>query len=119
MSKRVVNISMRSVAETTVVDLQGDIDVNTSNTLRSHLMETLQRASRVALNMAGIRYIDSAGIATLVEAQMTANNLKKDLVLFALGPRAHDVMKLTRLLGFFHIFENEEQAITGGPTSNG
>ena len=119
MSKKAVTISMRSVAETTVVDLQGDIDVNTSNILRSHLLETLQQASRVALNMGGIRYIDSAGIATLVEAQMTANKLKKDLVLFALGTRAHDVMKLTRLLGFFRIVESEEQALTGGPTSNG
>ena len=120
MSKtRSVTISMRTVAGTTVVDLQGDIDVTTSNVLRAKLFETLQQASRLALNMNGIRYIDSAGVATLVEAQMNAKKLEKELTMFALGTRVYDVFKLTRLLGFFRVFETEEQAVTGAPTSNG
>jgi anti-sigma B factor antagonist len=120
MSKpRSVTISMRSVAGITIVDLEGDIDVNTSNILRASLFETLPRASRLALNMSGIRYIDSAGVAILVEAQMNAKKLEKDLALFALGARVKDVLKLTRLLGYFRIFETEEQAVTGAPTSNG
>ena len=67
-----IKISMRTVAEATVVDLEGEIDVGTSTIFRSRLFETLPQTSRLALNMSGVRYIDSAGIATLVEVQMKA-----------------------------------------------
>lgn len=102
-----------------VVDLEGEIDVATSTIFRSRLFETLPQTPRLALNMSGIRYIDSAGIATLVELQMKAQQLEKDLALFGLGTRVHDVLKLTRLLGYFRIFESEEQAVAGDDASHG
>src|SRR5947199_416211 len=101
---RVRNISILVVyAAATVVDLQGTIDMSNSRGLRTTLFETLRATSRLALNMSGIRYIDSSGIATLVEVLKQARDLKKDFVLFGLGPAVHDVLKLTNLLGVFRV----------------
>jgi anti-sigma B factor antagonist len=66
--------------------------------------------------MKGIRYIDSSGIATLIEALKKTRDLKKDFVLFALGPAVHDVLKMTNLLGVFQIAATEELAL-GGTTA--
>ena len=97
----------------------GEIDIVTSTTFRASLFETLQQTSRLALNMTGVRYIDSSGIATLVEVRMKAQQLEKDLVLFGLGPRTYDVLKLTRLLGYFRVFDTEEQAVQGDIAPHG
>jgi anti-sigma B factor antagonist len=114
-----VEILIRTVGKATVVDLVGRIDVTTSTLFRSRLFETLPHTSRLTLNMTGVHYIDSAGIATLVEIQMKARQLKKELALFGLGTRVYDVLKLTRLLGYFRIYDSEEQAVAGDDASHG
>jgi anti-sigma B factor antagonist len=110
---RILDISVRLKGGATIVDLQGRIDIGNSTVLRSSLFEAVAATSRLALNMKGVSYIDSSGIATLVEVLKRAKDLKKDFVLFGLSPTVHNVLKLTRLLGIFQIFEDEEQALEG------
>jgi anti-sigma B factor antagonist len=111
---RILNISVRVLdPANTVVDLEGAIDLKNSPGLRSKLFETLATTSRLALNMTGIRYIDSSGIATLVEVYRQARDLKKDFVLFGLGPTVYDVLKLTNLLGLFRVTDTEDHALGG------
>jgi anti-sigma B factor antagonist len=112
---RILNISVRVLDPTiTIVDLEGAIDLQNSHGLRTTLFEKLRGTSRLALNMTGIRYIDSSGIATLIEVLKEARRLEKDFVLFGLGQTVHDVLKLTNLLGVFRVFGTEEQALHGG-----
>src|SRR5438093_119161 len=82
---RTLKISVRVIATATVVDLEGTVDLQTSRALRATLFETVPATSRLALNMSGVRYIDSSGIATLIEVLQKARDLKKDFVLFGLG----------------------------------
>jgi anti-sigma B factor antagonist len=111
MSKRILKISSRTVAGATVVDLEGAINISNSTTLRTSLFETLQATPRLALNMSGIQYIDSSGIATLIEALKKARALNRDFHLFGVGQTVRDVLKLTNLLGVFQIFESEKDAL--------
>src|SRR5262249_42324484 len=97
----------------TVVDLEGAIDLANSRDLRTKLFERLPSTPRLLLNMSGIRYIDSSGIATLVEVLKQARTLQKDFALFGLGPAVHDVLKLTNLLKVFRVFDTEERALAG------
>jgi anti-sigma B factor antagonist len=111
---RTLNIAVRVLSpENTVIDLEGGIDLRNSHGLRATLFEKLTATSRLALNMSGIQYIDSSGIATLVEALKKARDLQKHFALFGLGPRVYDVLKLTNLLGVFQVFDTEEQALSG------
>jgi anti-sigma B factor antagonist len=106
-----LKISYRTVAGTTIVDLEGRIDITNSTTLRASLFETLEATPRLALNMSGIGYIDSSGIATLIEALKKARTLNRDFRLFGVGRPVHDVLKLTNLLGVFQIFASEKDAL--------
>jgi len=110
---RTLNISVRVIAATTVVDLEGTVYIGNSPALRATLFEKVTTTSRLALNMSGIRYIDSSGIATLIEVLQKARDSKKEFVLFGLGAAVYDVLKLTHLLGVFQIFDSEQHALEG------
>src|SRR5262249_32273456 len=108
---RMLKTSVRVLPNATIVDLEGAIDIGNAPGLRSTLFEKIPTTSRLLLNMTAIRYIDSSGIAILIEGLKKARDLKKAFVLFGLGPAVYDVLKLTNLLGVFQVFENEERAL--------
>ncbi len=95
----------------TIVDVTGDIDMGTSPDLRKTLLESLKKTPRLLVNMREVRYVDSSGIASLVEVLKEARNKEKRLVLFGLNTIVHDVLQLTRLNKIFEIRETEEEAL--------
>jgi anti-sigma B factor antagonist len=107
-----MTISVRESGAARVVDLAGDVDLGTSPNLRQTLFDLLRETPRLALNLRAIRYIDSSGIATLIEALKSAQRLQKDFVLFGLSPAVQDVFRLTHVNRIFRIFETEEEAVT-------
>ena len=111
---RTLNISVRVLdGMNTVVDLDGAIDLSNSHGLRTKLCERLAVTPRLVLNMSGIRYVDSSGIATLVEVLRQARVMHRDFVLFGVGKTVLDVLRLTNLLGVFQVFDTEEHALAG------
>jgi anti-sigma B factor antagonist len=103
--------STRIEKGTTIVDVVGQIDLGSSPALRKTLLESLNGTKRVAINLSAVKYIDSSGIASLVEVLREARNSNKRLVLFGLTGAVLQVLQLTRLTGVFEICETEEQAL--------
>jgi anti-sigma B factor antagonist len=103
--------STRSVGEITIVDLVGQIDLGSSPSLRKTLLESLKATTHMAINLGGVSYIDSSGIASLVEVLRAAQDAKKRLVLFGVGGAVLQVLQLTRLTGIFEIVQTEEQVL--------
>lgn len=107
-----MTISVREFGEARVVDLEGEVDLGTSPDLRRALFDLLTKTSKLALNLRALRYIDSSGIATLIEVLKDAQLLQKDFILYGLSPAVQDVFRLTHVNRIFRIVETEEQAIT-------
>jgi anti-sigma B factor antagonist len=103
--------STRIEKGTTIVDVVGQIDLGNSPALRKTLLESLKGTDRVAVNLMAVKYIDSSGIASLLEVLKEARHSKKMFVLFGLTTAVSQVLQLTRLTGVFEIRENEEQAL--------
>ena len=101
----------REQTGTTIVDVTGDIDMGTSPDLRKTLLESLKKTPRLVVNMREVKYVDSSGIASLVEVLREARNKEKRLVLFGLNAAVRDVLQLTRLARIFEIRETEEEAL--------
>jgi len=95
----------------TIVDVAGQIDLGNSPALRKTLMESLKESKSLAINLSAVKYIDSSGIATLLEVLKEARNSEKRFVLFGLTGAVLQVLQLTRLTGVFEICETEEQAL--------
>ena len=103
----------RQVDDVTVVDLSGRITLGEGSTvLRDTVRELLGRGQKkILLNLGDVTYIDSSGIATLIEVLKKARDLKKDFVLFGLGAAVPNVLKLTNLRGVFRVVDTEERAL--------
>ena len=106
-----MKISIRDVGDAKVVEVEGDVDLGTSPVFRRALFEILPRASRLALNLQAIRYIDSSGIATLIEVLKDSQRLNKEFVLFGLSPAVEDVFRLTHVIRIFQVFQTEQEAL--------
>jgi len=103
--------SIRAAGTTRIVDVTGEIDLRSSASLREVLFDALQGADRLAVNLAATKYIDSSGIAILIEVLKEAQGTKKEFVLFSLSTAARDVFKLTHVIKVFRIFDNESEVL--------
>jgi anti-sigma B factor antagonist len=101
----------RQQSGTTIVDVSGDIDMGSSPGLRKLLLDSLSKTPRLVVNLGEVRYVDSSGIASLVEVLMKARNNQKQLVLFGLNKSVQEVLQLTRLTTVFEIRNTEEEAL--------
>jgi anti-sigma B factor antagonist len=108
-----VNISVRRVDQATILDITGNIDMSNSPDVRKTLLRELRdkSVSRVLLNLSSVAYIDSSGVASLVEGLKASRDSGSRFILYGLSDSAHEVLKISRLLKLFEIYDNEEQAI--------
>jgi anti-sigma B factor antagonist len=111
-----MEISSRQSGNAIVVDVVGDITLYNSPDVRKVLIDLLRtkRTPRVIVNMLKVRYIDSAGVASLVEGLKISRDLKSSFALFGLSRTAREVLELTRLIKVFEVYENEDDALKGG-----
>jgi anti-sigma B factor antagonist len=108
---RQLKSSTRSERGTVIVEVAGQIDLGTSPALRKTLLESLKGTQRLAINLTAVEYIDSSGIASLLEVLKEARKTEKRIVLFGLTGAVFQVLELTRLTRVFEILETEEQAL--------
>lgn len=108
-----MQINIRQVDNAIILDVDGNVDLQNSPAMRKALLENLKLTPCVIVNLREVPYIDSSGIASLVEGLKRSHDLKNRLVLVGLSPMAHKVLDLTRLTPLFEIHENEEQALNG------
>jgi len=108
-----LQIAARRLDKITIFDISGDIDLASSPELRKALLRELRelKMPRVVLNLEAVRYIDSSGVASLVEGLKASRDAGSRLILFGLNRTIREVLQLSRLLKIFEICENEEQSV--------
>ena len=108
-----MQITTRRMDKTAILDISGDIDLAHSTEVRRMvLLEFRQnRTPRVILNLREVNYIDSSGVASLVEGLKASRDVGSRLILYGLSPIAHEVLQLSRLLKIFEIYETEDMAL--------
>jgi len=107
-----MEINVKRDGARSIVYVTGDIDLYTSPQLRETVLDLFQRRNqqRVVLNLSEVHYIDSSGIASLVEGLQEAKKLKARFILVGLNEAPRHVLELTRLLSVFEIAESEDEA---------
>ena len=108
-----MQISIRRVENATIVDVSGDIDLANSTEVRKALLHEVHdnRRPRVVLNLSEVRYIDSSGVASLVESLKASRDIGSRFILVGLSGAAREVMQLSRLLKVFEIYDTEIEAL--------
>ena len=105
---------VRTEGGTTIVVLSGDVDLDSSPKVRSVLLETVGNKRGVLVEMSAVSYIDSSGIASLVEAYQSARRGSTLFALVAVSDAAMRVLELARLDQVFAIHASVTDALGDG-----
>jgi anti-sigma B factor antagonist len=108
-----VQIAARPATGGTILDITGDIDLAHSPAMRKALLQEIRekKTPKVFLNLEKVRYIDSSGIASLVEGLKASRDQGSRLILYGLSKTVREVMELSRLQKIFEIHDSEAQAL--------
>lgn len=96
---------------THVIVLTGEVDLQTSPEVRAAILESLGQEAPVVVDMGGIAYIDSSGVASLVEGYQIARKKGLAFSLAAVSPAAMRVLQLARLDKVFAFHPDVESAL--------
>ena len=104
--------SIRNDADAVVLELCGDVDMARSVELRERLREVLSGKPKLTVvNLAQVGFMDSSGLATLVEALQISRRSGGELRLADLAVRVRSVFEIARLDTVFKIYASEAEAL--------
>jgi anti-sigma B factor antagonist len=98
-----------------VIALEGDIDLENAGEVRKVLLANLKQKKDLLIDLSAVTYIDSSGIASLVEGLQVARKQKNELSLVSVSVRARRVLELARLDKVFAIHADVAAALAARP----
>lgn len=113
LAGRGLEIAMDHGEEGCIVRLRGRLNIDTSPALRDQLLTMLRTrsAERVIVDLTDVTYIDSSGIATLIEGLKMARMSQTALCMQGLQGR---ILHFFQATGILTLFETTD---CGSPTS--
>ena len=100
-----MEIQITDQEKAVVVAFEGDIDLESSPKARQALLECVGRKRPVLVDLSGVSYIDSSGVASLVESFQAARKGSQPFALAAVSEATLRVLQLARLDKVFTIYE--------------
>lgn len=107
-----MQIKQREANEVVILDLSGEIDISTSPEVRKSFDQLIkEEKKKVLLNFTEVAYIDSSGLATLVEMLQRLRRYGGNLRLSGVTEKVKGLFEITKLDRLFRIFPAEEEAL--------
>ena len=103
--------SVREEGGVVVASLSGDVDLESSPRARELLLGLVRGGRSVLVDLSGVGYIDSSGVASLIEAFQLARRSGPAFALVAPSTAALRVLQLARLDRVFHIHATLAEAL--------
>ena len=98
----------------TILKIKGDVDLYSSPQVRKQILALANKKhANILVDFLEVTYMDSSGVATLVEALQLTNKNGGKLRLFNLDQPIKDVFELSRLDRVFEIYDDESKASEG------
>jgi anti-sigma B factor antagonist len=108
------NANNECVSETlgdyVLVRLKGEVDLSWSQQVRRAILDALGGSAKVGVELSQVSYIDSSGIAALVEGFQNARSKGQQFGLVAASASVMSVLQLARLDRVFPLFASIEAA---------
>ena len=107
-----MNVTCESLPKGTLLAVEGQVDMHTSPELRGKLRECLERKTTpVVVDLSKVVFIDSSGLATLIEALQAVGRYGGRLRLCGLSPAVKNLFKLSNLISIFDIRDSRDEAV--------
>jgi len=112
MVDQTFEVSVRYQDDKAILDLFGEINAFADQALNAAYTEAeAKEPDTFVLNFDGVEYINSTGIALIVELLAQVRKVKKELVVFGLSDHYVEIFEITRLADFMTIYESEARAM--------
>ena len=102
-----MSIEQKINGDNGILELGQEIDLDQSPNVRENIKELFEKCKSVSVDLEKVSYIDSSGIASLVEGMQTGKKTNKP---FALINVSNEVMKVIKLAHLDKIFKIESQS---------
>jgi len=113
MSGEQMKIDVEQNEASVVLTPHGEIDLSSSPELRESLLSALRgKPSKLIVNLGKTPYMDSSGVATLVEAMQKAMRSQTKLVLCGMEDKVRSIFEIARLDAVFTIVDDTDAAQT-------
>lgn len=107
-----MEVEQRKTDRAVIVRVSGEVDMKTSPELRRYLIALVgEKVKWIIVNIEKVNYIDSSGLATLVECLQGARKYSGRLSLTGMNENIEDIFVMTRLDTIFEVFKTEEDAL--------
>lgn len=94
-----------------IIDIAGDLDGDAADALQAAYGEAADGAHRLILNFEGLVYMNSTGIALVVELLGRARSAKLPVHAYGLSDHYRHIFDITRLSDFVALHEDETSAV--------
>ena len=110
-----MTVSERMVGEVAVLTLDGRFTMGASADGVSDKVRSLlqQGCKRFVVDLAGVAYMDSGGLGTLVQTYTTVARQDGALALVHVTDRLRDLLVITKLVTVFDCYDSEADALAG------
>jgi anti-sigma B factor antagonist len=108
-----LEITGRNVGDVTVLNLKGRMIFEEGDTpFRDHVDALVATGrTKLVLDLAGVTYIDSAGLGMLVAKYVSLHRQGGDIKLLHPTARCEELMRITHLSDVFETYPSEEAAV--------
>lgn len=107
-----MKIRTEEKGDTSVCYISGEVDINTAPQIKKVFDKMLAaKKPKILINFKEVSYIDSSGLATLVEMLKNIRNYDGKLKLSNLSPKIKSLFEITKLEKLFDITADEKDAM--------
>lgn len=104
--------NVRKSNENVIIDLHGSMDAQADEALNKAYREADNfHPDMIWLNFSAVNYINSVGIALIVDLLAQARKIRRRVGVFGLSDHYLQVFRLTRLSDFMEVYENEPSVL--------
>jgi anti-sigma B factor antagonist len=103
---------MASSGSANVLPLEGEIDLHVSPPVESSLASMIaKRPQHVVVDLSGVTFIDSSGLAVLIHAMQDVNEYGGKLTLSGINENVRVIFEMARLDQFFLIEPRDDELL--------
>jgi anti-anti-sigma factor len=105
-----IKTSIRRRDELAIIDLEGDVTIFAEEAISQAYQEASDgNPKNIALNFTGSQYINSAGIAVIINVVTEARKNKQRIFIVGLTPHFQKIFKMVGLAQYAQILDTEEE----------
>lgn len=106
-------IKMDAKNDLMVCHVDGEVDINSSPEIKKTFDKLIsKKTSKIVVNLSKVTYVDSSGLATLVEILKNMRSYGGRIRLTNLSPKIKSLFEITKLDKLFEIMADEDDAVS-------